>query len=105
MPKLARQESVSVLMAPAAKPFLTIGDLIMLEDPVGRGMATAQGFRDVNVYLHTDEVNMHESLYLVRPQQNYVVAKQLRALVEREGMTAQAPCVGSDVGQMRQRNS
>ena len=61
--------------------FLHIGDLVSLKDDLG-GVVTSQGFSDTQVSLEPDDEGRQpiprEAIFLVRPQQNYSVERQLK---------------------------
>lgn len=70
--------------------FLHIGDLVSLKDDLG-GVVTSQGFSDTQVSLEPDDEGRQpiprEAIFLVRPQQNYSVERQLEKKLDMEGIT------------------
>ena len=80
--------------------YLHIGDIVSLKEKSGLqgdtlddmgGVVVSQGFSDTQVSLEPDDEGRRplprEAIFLVRPQQNYSVERQLRMAIDKAGIT------------------
>lgn len=86
--------------------FLHLGDQISLFDDAGNGFIGTQGFANVQIGVEpTLDSNppasfTHECIFVVKQQMNFSVSKQLRMLLDREGITLEDAGTEVKVGEL-----